>query len=105
MRNAVLPLELPMTERDVEHYVWDCARFFKWERYHTQRSEGSAPGWPDEVLCRPPRLVIAELKGTRGRLSGPQRKWLDLLRRCGGVEAYLWGPAQVRDGTIEEVLR
>jgi hypothetical protein len=44
------------------------------------------------VLCRPPRLIVAELKRVGGRLTAAQRGWLDALGQCAGVECYLWCP-------------
>ena len=44
------------------------------------------------VLCRPPRLILAELKRVGGRLTAAQRGWLDALSACAGVECYLWTP-------------
>jgi hypothetical protein len=111
------PTVLAMRERDVERFVIDCAKQFGLARYHTHRSDYSPAGWPDEALCRPPRLVLAELKGETGKklrqadLSVKQAEWIELLRACetrlygAGVEVYVWGPAQVRDGTIERILR
>jgi hypothetical protein len=60
-------------------------------------------GWPDLVMARPPRLVLAELKTARGRLSDDQRIWLELLAGCPGVEAHVWWPAQWAE--IEAALR
>lgn len=59
-------------------------------------------GWPDLTLCRPPRLVIAEIKVGSG-ISANQRGWLHLLKQVPGIEVYVW---VVRDWPeIEEVLR
>lgn len=92
-----------MTERDLTRQVADLAKIFGWHRYHTHRSDFSPAGWPDEVLCRPPRLVIAELKGDKGRMSPAQQEWLDLLGQVPGVEVYLWRPADLDQ--IAQVLR
>jgi hypothetical protein len=61
-----------------------------------------AAGFPDLVLCRPPRLIVAELKSERGRLRPEQREWLDLLAAVPSVEVFEWRPADWRD--IERVL-
>jgi hypothetical protein len=50
-------------------------------------------GLPDLILCKPPRLLFAELKRERGRVSEAQADWLDALSRCSGVEVYLWKPS------------
>jgi hypothetical protein len=82
-----------MTERDLARFVADAARTFGWHRYHTHRSDFSPAGWPDEALCRPPRLVFAELKSDHGKVSAMQQEWLDLLALVPGVEVYLWRPS------------
>ena len=92
-----------MTERDLTRAVADLAKTFGWARYHTHRSDFSPAGWPDEVLCRPPRLVIAELKGDKGKLSEHQQEWIDLLGQVPGVEVHVWRPADLDD--IVKVLR
>ena len=92
-----------MTEKDLTRAVADLARMYGWHRYHTHRSDFSPAGWPDEVLCRPPRLVIAELKSDKGKASPAQQEWLELLDRVEVVEPYLWRPADLDD--IARVLR
>jgi hypothetical protein len=82
-----------MTKREWTRLVKDTADQFGWERYHTHRSDFSPAGYPDETLCRPPRLVFAELKSDKGKVSPAQLHWLDLLAQVPGVEAYLWRPA------------
>lgn len=53
--------------------------------------QGQAQGFPDLVLARPPRLIIAELK-VRGSLTPTQRIWQATLPACTGIEYYLWRP-------------
>jgi hypothetical protein len=92
-----------VTERDLTSYVRDVARSFGWLRYHTWISKHSAAGFPDEVLVRPPRIVFAELKSERGRLTEAQTDWLDVLRQVPGVEVFVWRPSDM--DAIAEVLR
>ena len=54
-------------------------------------------GWPDLWLVRAPRLIVVELKSERGRLTERQRTWLDLFRRCPGIEVYVWRPSNWPD--------
>lgn len=89
-------------ERDFQRAVIDLARRTGWRVHHTrpaltQRGRWLTPvqgdvGFPDLVLCRPPRLIVAELKRVGGRLTTAQRGWLDALGQCAGVECYLWRP-------------
>lgn len=92
-----------VTERDLTGYVRDVARAFGWHRSHHWLSKHSPAGFPDEVLLRPPRLVFAELKSEKGKLSVEQRAWLDELGQVPGIEAYCWRPSDM--DTIAEVLR
>lgn len=92
-----------MVEEDVERLVVDTARQFGWARYHPRWSMGSSAGWPDETLVRGTRMVVAELKGTAGRVSKPQQDWLDRLRQVETVEVHLWTPDDLDD--ILKILR
>lgn len=81
--------------------ICDLARWQGWRVYRTWNSKHSPPGWPDLVLCRPPELVMAELKRETGRLTPAQRAWLADLEAC-GIECHLWRPADW--DTIEKRL-
>ena len=54
------------------------------------------------MLTRPPRLIFAEMKSAKGRVSEAQRDWLDDLDACPGVESYTWRPSDWFD--IELIL-
>jgi hypothetical protein len=54
-----------MTERELAGAVRDLAKLFGWLRYHTWTSVHSPAGFPDEILLRGSRLVVAELKSAR----------------------------------------
>ena len=92
------------SERQFQAAVIEYAKLNGWLVYHTHDSRRSAAGFPDLVLCRPPRLVLAELKkGHRTRPTQAQCRWLRELNRCSGVEAHLWRPGDW--ASIEETLR
>lgn len=97
--------ELGITERTLQQAIVDGARVLGWLSYHTWLSKHSAPGFPDLVLMRPPRLILAELKSQTGVLTAAQGVWQAGLVACPGVEYYLWRPADWLAGTILEVLR
>ena len=80
-------------EKDFLEQVRELARYEGWLSYHTYRSTRSEPGFPDLVLVRPPRLIFAELKTEKGRVTPAQWLWLDVLGRSNEVEAYLWRPS------------
>jgi hypothetical protein len=94
------------TERSFQTQVVKLAELLGWRCYHTLRSEGSAAGFPDLVLVRArhpkPRVIFAELKADRGRLTDDQRAWL-LELRASGQEAYLWRPSSW--SAVEKLLR
>jgi hypothetical protein len=95
-RDSVQQSMMPaVTEKDFQRQVVQLAQLFGWAHYHPFLSIHSQRGWPDLALCRPPRLVLAELKSAVGRVSPDQKQWLDILGQCHGVEAYLWRPADL----------
>lgn len=87
--------------------------------YHPRYSLGSEPGWPDLVLVRvrDRRLIFAELKAEKGRLSTRQAEVLELLEAAVAtddhertetrplVEVTVWRPSDLASGVITEVLR
>lgn len=91
--------------------------------FHPRYSLGSEPGWPDLVLIRrrDRRLVFAELKTEKGRLSTRQCEVFDLLRELvqdprmvreaadtwllTTIQVVLWRPSDLATGAIAEVLR
>lgn len=93
--------------------IMDLARLYGWRRAHfrTAYQPGAEKwvtpmsgekGFPDLVLVRGPRLIFAELKSDRGRVSKDQRAWLDMLEgTC--AEVYEWRPADYDE--ITEVLK
>ena len=103
------------SERDFQRCVLEAAQALGWRCYHQRPAwtthgyrtalEGDA-GWPDLVCCRDrpqPRLLIAELKTGRNRLTPAQAQWLALLRQVPGIEVYEWRPEAWED--IVKTLR
>lgn len=94
LRKAPRPKTLPKDlEAPLLKDVKDFARRQGWRTYHTLRSEGSDPGYPDLILAHEQmdRLVVAELKSATGTPTPAQRWWLDFYARW-GAETYLWRP-------------
>lgn len=110
-----------MSEKALTDRVMQFARWHDWLAYHTWRSVHSPAGFPDCVFVRPatysvgavghgsgchcqhyaPRLIVAELKSSRGKTTPEQDAWLAALRAA-GVPCYVWTPADWAQ--IEEVL-
>lgn len=63
---------------------------------------GDGKGFPDTVLLRGERIVVAELKSERGRVSKEQRAWLDAWGET-SAEVHVWKPSMW--DAIVEVLR
>ncbi len=79
-----------MKEADFQRQVVDLAKMLGWAVWWTKYSLHSPRGWPDLVLARGGRLVLAELKVNAG-LSTGQRESLWLLART-GAEVFCWKP-------------
>lgn len=87
---------LAITEAEWQAQVLELAHRLGWLAYHTYRSDRSAPGFPDLVMVRAPRVVFAELKSEKGKPSVDQLVWLGSLWACGDkVEAYIWKPSDL----------
>ena len=94
-----------VTEKMLQQAIMDCARRLGYIAFHPFDSRKSAPGFPDCVLIKPPRLIVAELKTEKGRLSAHQEVWLHRFLQIDGVEVYLWKPSQWLSGEVEAILR
>jgi len=104
------PKSIEMTEAELDSLVRGqpnrpgYARLCGWLVYHTFNSSKSDPGFPDLVLVRDGRIVYAELKTEKGRLTKHQRDWLKALDDA-GQEVYVWRPSDWDHGRIQEVLK
>jgi hypothetical protein len=98
-RGAALPrgrgrvAQLRYSERQFREQIVTLARLRGWAVYWTWTSIHSPAGFPDLVLCRPPRLIFAELKTATATVTPAQQEWLAALGACGTSEAFLWRPA------------
>jgi len=81
------------SEKEFQSLIVDYAELKQWLTYHTHDSRRSAPGFPDLVLVRPPRLIFAEIKSAKGRVRPDQHIWLDTLSEVTNLEVFLWRPA------------
>lgn len=71
-------------------------------RYRTPVAGPLGAGWPDLVLVRNTRLIFAELKAERGRITPLQESVLWVLGGLPQVEVFIWRPRDWE--TIERVL-
>jgi hypothetical protein len=92
------------TEKQLREQIRDLCKLMGWKFYFTFTSIHSPRGMPDLILCKPPRLIFAELKTEKGQLSDYQREWIASLIACGGnVECYLWRPSDIEN--IAKILQ
>ena len=93
-----------MTEAEFQRNVVELARLFGWRLAHFRPARTKHgwttpmtgdPGYPDLTLVRRERLIFAELKSDKGKLTADQQAWLDELARTGCCEVYVWRPADI----------
>ena len=103
---------LRLTEKQFTWQVLETAELFKWRATHFRpartlkgwrTSISGDAGFPDLTLARPPRVIFAELKVGKGKLSPDEEIWREILEQCPGIEYYLWTPEDWEE--IELVLR
>lgn len=102
-----------LSERDFTTQVIQLARVFGWRTAHfrpamTKRGrwvtpvQGDGAGFPDLLLLRHNRRIMAELKAAKGKTTPEQEAWLESARAA-GFEVHIWRPADIDE--IERVLR
>jgi hypothetical protein len=102
-----------ITEVEFLRQVIGLAQLFGWRVAHFRPAQtktgrwitavqGDGKGFPDLVLVRKGRIVIAELKVGKNRTTPDQQKWLAAFREVQGVAVYEWRPCDW--GEIESVL-
>ena len=114
MPDSTLLLNLP--EVDFQTRIIDRAQALGWWIHHDRPARKKNDEWstaisgdagfPDLVLVRKGRVIFAELKTEKGRLSKTQSGWLGALGISdpdpGDVEVYLWRPSDT--SRIEQIL-
>ena len=84
------------TEREFQTRVCDLARLCGWSVYSVPDSRrATLSGYPDLTMWRTSdrRIIFAELKREKGRISPAQEVIIGELRALGKVEVYLWKPS------------
>ncbi len=99
-----------MLERDFAKQVEGIFNLFGWTWKHdlpAVRQSGrwatafkGMPGFPDYIAVRNERIICAELKNEKGRLSTGQKAWIEALTQTEKVEVYVWRPDDL-NGIIE----
>lgn len=106
-----------MKEEYLQQQIIDLAHLHHWRVAHfrtarIQRKDGSVyyatpvqadgEGFPDLVLLKGNRVIVAEIKSEKGKLSDAQTEWLNAWELA-GAEVYVWRPKDWE--TIEKRLR
>jgi hypothetical protein len=103
-------VERATSERDFQNIVRGYATLCGWHHsYHTLRSAGSDPGFPDLVLVRDEVLLFVELKTQKGKIRKEQESWGQALVQVEGavpwnVKYRLWRPSDW-DQIVETLSR
>ena len=103
-----------MTEAELQNAIIQLAKMSGWLVTHFRpgimRSGRWAtplqgdPGYPDLTMTRKGRLIFAELKSAKGKVSPEQEQWLSALSEC-TVEVYTWRPEDWLSNRIIEILK
>ena len=83
--------ETPMefeSEKEFQKALVKAAKKMGWMVYHSIDPKRSEPGFPDLVMVRSGRIILAELKTKKGKLTAAQSTWL----LEGGGHSRLWRP-------------
>ncbi len=104
-----------LTEAAFQRMVIDLAKLYGWRVAHfrpgmNRRGDwqtavaGDGAGFPDLIMCRGNRCIVAELKTDKvsAKATPEQREWLEAFRAA-GIYADIWRPEQWNK--IVEILR
>ena len=102
-----------VSEQDLFNQILDLAHIYHWRCAHfrpamTERGwrtavAGDGAGYPDLCMVRLTRVLYAELKSEKGKVTEEQQEWLDALKQTGKVEVYVWRPSDFYE--IAEILK
>ena len=99
-----ITLEMHETEAGFTMAVIALAKLHGWRTAHFRPARtkdggwrtavsGDGAGFPDLILVRGTRIIAAELKVGKGKLTQAQSDWLSDLGRVPGMTTCVWRPA------------
>jgi len=103
-----------VTETEFMQQIIDLAHLYSWHVAHFRPAwsrdgkrcmtavAADGAGFPDLCMVKRCRLIFAELKADKGRLSPEQQGWIDNLTNSMRCEVYIWKPENFEE--IVEVL-
>jgi hypothetical protein len=86
-------LDKVITEKEFSQQVRQLAILKGYKVYHTFLSIYSDVGFPDLVIAKEDKLIFAELKTERGKVSQAQKDWLGVLASTKKCECFIWRPS------------
>ncbi len=89
---VALPDDSGESEKEFQARVVKLAKERGWKVYHTFDSRCSEAGFPDLILLRSTRQIVAELKVGKNKMTKEQIEWLGAFG-IARAEAYLWTPS------------
>ena len=102
-----------MLEKDFATQVEHLFTLFGWRWTHFEPAIRQSGEWatalrgmkglPDYIAVRDGKLIFAEIKGDRGRLTPDQTEWIERLRAVREVRTETWWPDDLQE--IKELLR
>lgn len=102
-----------MSEAQLQSNIIDAAQKLGWRVAHFRPAmtakgwrtpvEADAAGFPDLVMVRGGRQIVAELKRQGKKPTLQQILWLRAFEAA-GAEAYFWRPSDWSSGAITDVL-
>ena len=112
-RKPAIPRYSDISEAVFTAHVIELARWHGWLAAHFRPGmdrhgkwktavQGDGVGFPDCVLIKPGRVIFAELKAAKGKVTPEQEVWLQAAKNA-GIEAYCWRPSMIEE--IEGVLK
>jgi hypothetical protein len=103
-----------MNESDFQKTVIDLAHLYGWKVAHFRPAwskdglrcmtavQADGKGFPDLCMVKRSRLLFAELKSDKGKLSPEQDIWITELTNSMRCEVYIWKPENWEE--IQEIL-
>lgn len=101
------PSPVDITEATYQEAIIQIARLYGWRVAHFRPAmtkdgwrtavAADGKGYPDLTMVKPGRLIFAEIKSEKGKLSEDQANWIDAFKLVPGIEVYLWRPSQFEE--------
>ena len=90
--------KIKVTEADLREQIRDLCKLFGWRFLFTWTSIHSPKGMLDLFLinAEQKRVIFAELKSEKGKMTPEQQQVFDELKAC-GQEVYVWKPHDIEN--------